>query len=297
MMTKRDDILALLNEKGTLLPSEAAEALKENTIIAGALLSELVAEKKVQVSSAKIGSSPLYYLPSKRDSLQRLRPHLNEKDARLYDKLEQQKILRDTTLSPLEQASARSIHDFAIMLTATIKGKQEIFWKWHLISNQEATERIRKMLGVKQDTPKEEAKSQPRPQQQPTPRPSEPEVAMEKEAQQTLSSPGDVDDPFFTRIKSYLEEKKISVHGAEVIRAKKDIELLISIPTGIGNVRFYCRARDKKRCNDADLSVAFMQGQLRHLPTIFLTTGELTKKARTLLETDFKGITVAEKVG
>jgi len=55
---------------------------------------------------------------------------------------------------------------------------------------------------------------------------------------------------------------------------------------------FYCKARNKKRCNEADLSTAFVQGELRKLPVIFLTTGDLTKKAKELLSKEFKNIII-----
>ncbi|MBI5397830.1 hypothetical protein HZB03_00035, partial [Candidatus Woesearchaeota archaeon] len=42
--------------------------------------------------------------------------------------------------------------------------------------------------------------------------------------------------------------------------------------------------------NDGDLSSAYVQGQIKKLPVLFLTTGELSKKAEDLASREFKSM-------
>jgi len=78
----------------------------------------------------------------------------------------------------------------------------------------------------------------------------------------------------------------------KIIRKTSEAEFIIKVPSSIGNVRYYCKARSKKRFNDSDLSNAYVQGEIKKLPVLFLITGELTKKAQNLLEEQFKNLTV-----
>ena len=64
------------------------------------------------------------------------------------------------------------------------------------------------------------------------------------------------------------------------------------MPSAVGSLIYYCKARSKKRISDSDLSSAFVQGQLKKLPVLFLTKGELTKKAKEMLSKEFKSIKI-----
>ena len=94
------------------------------------------------------------------------------------------------------------------------------------------------------------------------------------------------------KLKGYFNNKKIEVIENQVLRKGKEIEFKIKIPSVVGAVEYYCRAKNKKRVNDGDLSSAFVQGQIKRLPVLFLTTGELTKKAEEMLEKELKGLVV-----
>ena len=78
----------------------------------------------------------------------------------------------------------------------------------------------------------------------------------------------------------------------KTIRKKSEIDLIISVPSGVGNIEYFCKAKNKKRINHADLSSAFVQGQLKKLPVLFITTGSLTKKAKEMLGNEFKNIKI-----
>ena len=82
----------------------------------------------------------------------------------------------------------------------------------------------------------------------------------------------------------------------EVIRKKSEIDFIIKVPSVVGTLDYYCKAKNKKRVSDGDLSAAFVQGQLKKLPVLMVITGELTKKAQELLNTEFKNGLVVKKI-
>ena len=123
-MNKRDMILELVRQKGPIIPSDIMQDVQENTTLIGAYLSELVSSKIVQITHAKIGGSPAYFMPSQREKLSRLREHLNEKDQQAYDKLEKRKILRDMIQTPLERYFL--YYTFYVNVKTKLYGRLEI---------------------------------------------------------------------------------------------------------------------------------------------------------------------------
>ena len=99
-------------------------------------------------------------------------------------------------------------------------------------------------------------------------------------------------DLFFRRILNYFSQNDIEVLDYKIIRKKSDIEFTLAVPSRIGSQEYYCKAKSKKKINDGDLSSAYIQGQAKKLPVIFITIGELTKKAKEMLAKDFKGMIV-----
>ena len=91
-------------------------------------------------------------------------------------------------------------------------------------------------------------------------------------------------DDFLKLLHSYLAEKDIHILSFSPLRKNAEGEFLLSVPSAVGRMEFYARAKRKKRISEGDLSVAYLQGQHKNLPTLFLSTGELTKK----LEKDFQ---------
>ncbi|MBW3003652.1 hypothetical protein KY337_03750 [Candidatus Woesearchaeota archaeon] len=358
-MDFKEKIISFITSKGPLLPRDIVKEFKLSLTLAGAYLSELVSSKKIMYSQAKIGGSPLYFLETQRNQIEaRLSSYLNQKDRDALEVLKNEKILPDKDQTPLIRVSLRNIKDFAVPLTVNLKTSKELYWKWHLTSNEEAETIIRSLLErlvpteeawkdeqstakpsenlprpEKLDTEnlekteskdleepkkakeqeesqqtkeektetKEDSAEQPEKQLKKETKPCEPKPKKQipkKEEQvklkQDIDSDSDdsEDDEFYLEVSNYLTSKNISIKKHEVIKKKSEIDLVIKIETSLGDMDFYCKARNKKRCNEADLSTAFVQGELRKLPVIFLTTGDLTKKAKELLSKEFKNIII-----
>jgi len=203
-------------------------------------------------------------------------------------------------MGPVERTALRELKDFAIMLNVTAGEEQLVFWKWHLLADEEAATIIKKKLGLvkeKKEPPKpiKEEKIEP---PKPIPEPKKPEIKKpvpkiekQKQLSPTESTITETDD-FLNIINSYFKNNNIAVHSTEVIRKNSDVELVIEIPSVFGELQYFCKAKNKKKCNDGDLSSAFIRSQSLKLPIIFLTTGEITKRAQEMLEKEFKGMTL-----
>jgi hypothetical protein len=95
------------------------------------------------------------------------------------------------------------------------------------------------------------------------------------------------EDEFYKTIKNYFSKHNIKIIEAKVIRKNSDIDLIILLPTAMGEVKYYCKAKAKKKVNDGDLSSAYIQAQIRKMPVLFITTGEVTKKGIDLAQKEF----------
>ncbi len=284
-----DKILQLMRLRGPVLPVHAAKAIESNIMMASAHLSDLASRKQVLISSIKVGSSPLYYLPGQEARLQEFTNNLHEKEKKAYDLIRQKRILKDSDLDPVFRVAMRQIKDFAVPLEVIHNENKEIFWKWYLTSNQDAESLIKEMI-IPQETKIEEKKEAIQEEKIPETKPKEiqKEIFKEEKPKEQKLPKKEPDDLFFTKINNYFNRNKIRIIEKEVVKKGSEIDFIISIPSSIGELAYFCKARAKKRINDNDLSNAFVKGQLKKLPVLFLTDGELTTKAKEILERDFK---------
>jgi len=325
-MSKEERIVEFMRREGPVLPHKLAKFLGTDMIITGAHLSELSSKKVVLVTSMKVGGgSPVYYLPGQEEKLQRFYDELNGKDKATFDLLKEKKILRDKDLDALTRVSLRNIKDFAKPLEVSLNGEKEVFWKWYLVKNEEAGILIKEKLapkkeekaeekieGATEETKKEEIKVEPKPVETKSEQKDIKEKAeagtkketktkeAEKrilEKQEILEKPEkkidekkDIKNDFLEQIRGFFEQKKIEIVEEEVLR-KTEINFMVKMPTPVGEILYYVKAKSKKKCNDKDVSSAFLEGQMKKLPVLFLYSGEITKKAEEMLQQDiFKNL-------
>ena len=234
-MVNHEDILKIVQMRGPIIPNELKKIIKAgDTILLGAVLSELKEAGKVKVTNTKVGSSPAYYAPGTEVRLQNLMKYLNEKDRQTAELLRQRKIIKDSDQSPLVRVSLRNIRDFAKPLEVTVKGKREIYWKWYMMSTKEANDIIMK-------------KVKPIPKPAPTPKPVEKPIVKEtpkpvvepekkeiskpfggkEEIQQELGIPFEElereKDPFFKKVWGYCKSNDIQIIEYKIVRKKSYI--------------------------------------------------------------------------
>ena len=89
----------------------------------------------------------------------------------------------------------------------------------------------------------------------------------------------------------FFQKNSITVIEQTVIRKKSDYEFIIELNSAVGSLTYFCKAKNKKRVSEGDLSSAFVQGQIKKLPVILLAPGELTKQAKEIAK-ELKGVAV-----
>jgi hypothetical protein len=321
----KDAVLKVVQMKGPVIPNDIRKELGGENLIIGAILSELSGEGKVKVTNTKVGGTPAYYCLGAEARLVNMIRYLNEKDRNTAEVLKQKKVLKDSEQTPLLRVSLRNIKDFAKPLEVNIKGQKEIYWKWFLTPIQEAEQIIfkrikpsfkpeikapepvpvvKKEMVIEQKTPDIEIKKETKPAEvikvkEKTKERKETLVAAsakKEEIQKELGIPTEElereKDVFFKKVWEYFKTNDIQIIDYKIIRKKSEIDFTIAVPSRIGSQEYYCKAKSKAKVNDGDLSTVYVQGQAKKLPTIFITTGELTKKAKDMLSRDFKGMVV-----
>ncbi|MBU0667212.1 MAG: hypothetical protein ABIC91_07035 [Nanoarchaeota archaeon] len=286
-MALKEEILKIVKDKGPVIPNDIKKIIGGDTFLISAILSELSTDKLIKISHTKIGGTPAYYTSGQEYKLLELKKHLNEKDQRTFDLLRQKIVLRDKDQDLLTRVGLRQIKDFAKPLEVNVKGEKEVFWKWYLSQKDEVERRIRGFFSSEKDIKHEEKE---RPKQVPEESEKQEEKTVVKETQKT----NEINDFFYKKLTRYFDEKNIVILETNIIRKNSDIELLLQIPTSLGKVEYFCKAKNKKKCGDGDLSSAYIQGQMKKSPILFITTGEVTTKAMEKLEKDFKGLIVKQ---
>jgi hypothetical protein len=336
-MDNKEKIVSLIRQKGPCLPSNIYKELETNQLFASAMLGELVSSGTLKVSNLKRSLSPYYYLEDEKEKLQTIAQYLNDKDTLAYDLIKENLVVRDSDQSPLMRVTLRAIKDFAIPLKINLNGEIILFWKWYIISNKEAEEKIKEILGIKQSSSKQEKI----PEQIKSPEPIkeiETKEKLEKQIEQPIKqdkietqvvekpkietttkkqiedirtnvsktfkevkqkhlveskSIQDDSSPFLIILKKYFEKNNIIIIEQEIInRTKTEIDFILEIPSPVGALSYYCKAKNKKKINDSDIASAYVQGQQKKLPILVIITGDMTKKSKEMLTNEFRGIKV-----
>ncbi len=96
---------------------------------------------------------------------------------------------------------------------------------------------------------------------------------------------------FARTVNEFFAKSNVEVESENIL-GKSEAEYIILLPSPVGKLRYYCTAKNKKTCTDSDISSAIVQGQLKKLPVLLLTKGELTKKAQQLLSKEIGAIVI-----
>ncbi len=295
MADARDQAIEFVEKNGPSLPVQISKVIGSNILMAGAVLSELVERKKLLVSNTKKGGSPYYYIPGQENRLQDIANNLKDKEKEAYEFIKDKKVIRDIEALPWQRIALRMIKDFAVPLNVSFDNKNEVFWKWYLAPEEEVGNIVNSMINkevkelkeeiIPKETIKEEIK----------------EVKQEIVEQQTLVEKPKAGRPkkyvkkdvvkldFFTTLDSYLKDKNIEVIEQKIVKNGKEIDIMGNVPAAIGSLKFFIKVKNKKTISEADLSLAYNEAQSINLPILFLSNGELSKKAKEYLEKNLRG--------
>ncbi|HIG98336.1 TPA: hypothetical protein HA231_02850 [Candidatus Woesearchaeota archaeon] len=309
-----DRVRQLVRMRGPVIPSQISKEIGTNILMASAILSELTSSSDVKISSVKVGGSPLYYVAGQEAKLQNYLTGLHPKEKETFEYLRTKGVLQDNALEPAIRVALRQLKDFARPIEANANGDVTLFWKWYLLSNEVAELAIKKLMGVEEPpapvlqpplqqsttTAKLEAPAPSISQQQPLSQSiqlqTQPSTKTEiKNPQQqktprrkpTMATPAE----FSKFIYDFFTNNNIET-VSENLAKKTETEHVVLLPSPVGKLKYYCISKNKKTCTDTDISSALVQGQLKKLPVLLLTKGELTKKAQELLSQEIGSIVV-----
>lgn len=126
----KEKIIQMLKDNGPSMPVKIASAVSTSPLFTSAFLSELISEKRILMSSMRVGSSPVYYIAGQEQGLEEYSKFLKGKAREAYDLLKSNKFLVDVDLPPPIRVAMRSIKDFAKPMN------EEGVWRYFLIPRE-----------------------------------------------------------------------------------------------------------------------------------------------------------------
>lgn len=310
----KERIIGFLNEKGPSLPIPVAKFSGVNTMLASAILSELLNEKRVKISFLRVGNSPLYYTPGNETRLEvfaETNLHGVEKEAFL--KLREKRILEDEHEQPAIRVALRHIKDYA----KQVSSEGRVFWKYFLVSNEEFNERLTnpvktqrdvgqmvwediKKEGVKIDAKERIERIAAEIAEKHAELEREKQILLEKALHPSVeivevSKPIEQEEPkkekqiklktkklkpevenFFNHVKNFLEKSNMTFVES-IVLSKKEIVLRVK-NEDVQDVLIV--AYDKKKIDNKDLLKAYKRSLLLKMPYFILSKGETPKKIK-----------------
>ncbi len=315
-MLDQDRILQFISTSGPTTPSKVAKMINTDSLLASAHLSDLSSQKKVRVSNLKIGGTPLYYIPGQEERLYTFaHGNINPKDFEVLEFLKEKKILREQELELLPRVALRGLKDFAVPFNVTMHGETELFWKFYLVSDDERDVLVRTMLTpATQEAPVsplsdsmlmqeefEKATAQTKLVADEPVRVVEKEEVVEvlrtdRSVPKVKEKPRKkkvIEDTFSEDIELFFKRLKIVIEQKETLRKNAEMNYFVKVPSVVGQMRYFCKAKNKAKCDERDLSAAYMEAQMKKLPLLFLYTDELNKKAQEMMDSGaFENIVV-----
>lgn len=183
MAVTRDEILDALKQKGPMVPNAIKKIVGGDTIILGAMLAELSSRKLVKISNVKRGGSPFYYLPGQEPQLEACMEYLPEKELRTAHFLKERRVVADRELELYHRVAMRQLKDFAKEFKAQTNQGEVLFWRYFLVSEQEAVAILNERNKPPTPQPAPIAESEPvmqpvESQPEPAPKPQSESVAV-----------------------------------------------------------------------------------------------------------------------
>jgi hypothetical protein len=325
----KQKIAEFIEKNGPSLPIQIAKEMNMNSIFVSAFLSELVDDKKVKMSSLKLGGTHLYLLNNQEQQLERFYNYLHPKEAEAYLLLKENKVLKDSDQDPAIRVALRAIKDFSVGFSKN----NEIYWRYLFLSEPEASELIEQRYYPKKEkipeiiqeiketideTPKIESIKPELTANLQSSDSTESEITLKKSKVRKQRSVKTIE-----KTQKLEFENPLAINTLEIQKEKpksdfvlKTIEFLknnhfkiieekeyktkeyfciVQINTALGPISFLTQAKEKKSVSEQDLQKFLSQAQSIPLPALILYTGDLSKKAQEYLE-KYSSILKAKKI-
>lgn len=293
-----------VQKNGPVQPSQVSSTIKTNILFASAILSELVQNKKVKITYIKRGGSPFYYVEGQERKLTNLSQYLPGKLKEAYQLINEKLVIRDVDALPWQRVALRELKDFVVPLTVEFGGIQEIFWKWYLTSNEDARNLIEKALGQTKEEVEEIQEENEKAQ-------ADEEIIKELKVKQTVLETEELKTDniqenlqkeenlthtdtigefnFFDTLLNYFSSNKMYIISQGIVRKGREFNFIVDVPSSLGALRYFVKFKNKKSISDSDLLSALEEATKNKLPVLFLSNGNLNKKAQQYLNNNVSG--------
>ena len=299
----KEKMLSIFESRGPSLPVHIAKETDLSILFASAFLSELIAEKKLRISSMKVGNSPLYFLSGQEPMLENFSEYLKGKEKEAFNILKEKKFMKDSETEPPIRVALREIKDFAI----PFKVEGDIYWKYFTADENE-------FIASKfvEDKPKFFHKIQfveKKPEVfEETIEESIPKAIVEMEKELSEKIPGGKlsrtktkktlpkkkkpkeNEKFLDLVKEFLSKSSVEIISIEGL--KKD-ELILKVK--VHGEEQILAAYNKRKISEKDIIKASKKASEFNLRYSVLSMGELPRKISDLIEA-LKGIKDIEKI-
>lgn len=290
LQEKKHAILELIKSKGPSLPIMLSREINLSLLFTSAMLSDLISEKQIKYSHLKVGGSPLYFISGQEQMLDNFTKHLELKEREALALLQQKKVVADDSVEPAFRVAYRNIKDFAMPIVVKTEEGDKRFWRVHTTVEDEALKLVDEMIRKykpkakdikeeKKDERKEERKEEKKKEVREE---KNEEIQVREIKRENVKAKGKKEKgDFVMGVYEHLKQNSIEVE--KQINAD-DVICVVLTKFDFGKTRMLVIASNKKKINEADLSLAYHQGQHHKMPVLFLTSGELTKKAQGYME-------------
>ena len=264
-------IIDALKRKGPSLPVHIAKEIESSILFTSAFLSELVSEKRVRISSMRVGSSPIYYILGQEPLLERFSQHLKSRERDAFILLKERKFLKDSQQEPAIRVALRQIKDFAI----PFRLDEEIIWRYFTDPETEFKAKEKPRIIEKIKIPKEKSLG----------------IFGEKEKPKRIRKKKvQRENKFFAKVKEFLSEKSIEL--IDILNFGRN-ELILKVrDKGEDKILI---SYNKKRVSESDIVKAAKKASEYNLPYIILSLGEPLKKTSVLIDA-IKNLASIEKL-
>jgi hypothetical protein len=223
-------------------------------------------------------------------------------------------VLRHAELTPLNRVAVAAIQDYSRPVRVLAPSGEELFWRYYLLSESDALSLIEQKWFP---APPPAAQPSPEPTSQAPPaasvappqhtippaiplptekiepeQPTEPKKRAPAKTKRTKSRAPAQPTEFSNSIAEYFSKRNIKL-DEDLGSSKTELAAIVRVPSAIGEMRYYCKAKTKKTTTDGDLAAAYLEAQGKGLPLLYLAAGTLSKKAQEVLPT-LKGAVVAK---
>ncbi len=287
----KEKILSIIQKNGPSFPVQIARAINVSPLFTSVFLSELFEDNKLKMSHMKVGSSSLYFLPGQESQLENFIEHLNQREKEAFSLIKSSLVLEDGRQTPVMRVALRAIKDFAIPFKITSNNAEMIFWKYFPLSDEEFDLKIQKILNPAfippQKKPKQETKEEKSEESKQKPETNEeikkiPEIPQIKEPKSRKKKPESTSE-FAEKLRDYLLAKDVEFLET-ILEKKKEFVAKVRVDTLFGKQEYYMIAKDKKKINETDLTLALQKAQTEKMPALILSPGEIDKKAHAHLK-------------